>query len=300
MNVINLSRSAKSFLGILWISGLFWLGTALYAEAPSASPDAALTRNHLLVQLLDGPAEQPVGWKLLGVLVLIALATLITEDLTCVVTGLMIANGTLLWSQGLTACLLGILFGDFLLYLAGRRLGRPAIRKIPLRWMIDPVKLMETEDWFHRRGGLTILISRFVPGTRLPAYVAAGILGVPCLKFTAYFVLAALIWTPSLIWISTKLAGKALLGIQKYNQEAPWVVLALILTYVVVLKIFIPCLSWRGRRLLVGRWRRWTRPEYWPTSVLYFPVFFYLVFRALRAGRHPMDFSACNPFIPGA
>lgn len=291
------SRSAKLSLGTLLLAGA--IGGMLYAD-PAAPEMAGPATDHWLLQLVDGPAVRPEGWQMAAVLLLVALATLVTEDLTCVVTGLMIANGTFTWTQGLAACLSGILFGDFLLYLAGRRLGRPALRRIPLRWMIDPVKLDETEDWFRRRGGLAILISRFVPGTRLPAYVSAGLLGVSYLKFLFYFVLAAVVWTPGLIWISTKLAGKALRGMEQYNHLGPWIVLGLVLLYVLLLKILIPAMNWRGRRMLLGRWRRLTRAEYWPTPVLYFPVFLYLAARWLRKGKHPMDFSVCNPCIPGA
>lgn len=303
MKYSNLFSKVRFQARILCLTVLLGLGCDLWhlrADGLEQIANEAEGQNRFLVTLLDGPENQPVGLKLAGVLFVVALATLVTEDLTCVVTGLMIANGTFTWTQGIGACLFGILFGDFLLYLAGRRLGRPALRRIPLRWMIDPIRLSETEDWFRRRGGLAILISRFVPGTRLPAYVAAGLLGVPTLKFLFYFVLAAVLWTPALIWIAYHLADEALRGIEKYNHAAPWILLGLGITYLLLLKIMVPAMNWRGRRLLVGRWRRLTRPEYWPTRILYLPVFGYLTARWLRPGKHPMDFSACNPCIPGA
>ncbi len=292
------SRSRKGNFFFLLLAGA--CGLQVFADLPVEGVAQAVEKNHFLMQLIDGPATRPEGWQLAGVLLVVALATLVTEDLTCVVTGLMIANGTFTWTQGLGACLFGILFGDFLLYLAGRKLGRPALRRIPLRWMIDPVKLDETEDWFKRRGGLAILISSFVPGTRLHAYVYAGLLGVSYVKFLFFFVLAAVIWTPGLIWISTKLAGKALRMIEQYNHHAPWIVLGMVLTYLLLLKVMVPAMNWRGRRMLVGRWLRITRAEYWPTQLLYLPVFCYLAGRWLRKGKHPMDFSVCNPCIPGA
>lgn len=255
--------------------------------------------NKFLLQLLDGPSSQPEGFHLFLFLMSISLATLISEDLTCVVTGLMIANGTLTWGQGLGACLSGILVGDFLLYLAGRKMGRPALRKIPLRWMMNPIKLKETEDWFHRRGGMAILVSRFVPGTRLPAYVAAGILGVSYLKFCFFFMVAAVIWTPALLWLSVLLAGKMLFWIERYHHIAPAIVFGALLFYLGIQHLILPAMTWRGRRKLVGRWNRSTRPEYWPMPVLYAPVFIQLVSRWFKPGQHPMDFSACNPCIPG-
>ncbi|MDF3130231.1 VTT domain-containing protein [Kiritimatiellaeota bacterium B1221] len=281
------------------LGGIFAVG--LYGEAALAAaplPDA-VSEVGWIADLLNGPARVPQGGELILMLGVVALATLITEDLTCVITGLMIANGTLTWTQGIGACLLGILFGDFLLFLAGKKWGRPALRRAPLRWMIHPLKLLKTEEWFRRRGGVTILISRFMPGTRLPAYVAAGLMGMSYSKFLLFFVVAALLWTPALVFMSYKLAGKALRLLEEYHHAAPWVFLGMVVFYLLVFKVMVPSLNWRGRRQLLARWRRFTRPEYWPAFLFYFPVLLYLCSRWLRREKHPMDFSACNPCIPG-
>jgi hypothetical protein len=37
-------------------------------------------------------------------------------------------------------------------------------------------KLEQAADWFAERGLAVVFLSRFTPGLRLPAYVAAGIL----------------------------------------------------------------------------------------------------------------------------
>jgi membrane protein DedA with SNARE-associated domain len=43
--------------------------------------------------------------------------------------------------------------------------------------------------------GKTLLIARFVPGTRIPAYIAAGFFGVPFGLFAAWIVISALAYT---------------------------------------------------------------------------------------------------------
>ncbi len=45
-------------------------------------------------------------------LLLIALATLVSEDLTCIATGVLVAQGKLGFLSGTLACLLGIFFGS--------------------------------------------------------------------------------------------------------------------------------------------------------------------------------------------
>jgi len=66
------------------------------------------------------------------------------------------------------------------------------------------------------------------------------------------------------------------------------------------LRLTLSASTWRGRRRLYGKWMRLTRPEYCSTKLLYLPVVCALASRALRKGKHPMDFSACNPCIPGS
>jgi len=212
----------------------------------------------------------------------------------------MIANGNLTWAQGMGACVLGILFFDSLIYATARRLGRPALFRIPLRWLIDPLTLRETESWFDRRVGEAIFITRFIPGTRLPAYVAAGILGVPAKTFLPVFVLATLIWTPLILWISVTLAEQALEWIALYQHTAPALIVGALLLYLLFSHLLLPACSWRGRRKLLGRWCRLTQPEFWPASALYAPVVLRLLLRSLQHGRHLLDFTACNPAIPGS
>ncbi len=249
---------------------------------------------------LSPERPQPSAAVLIALLLTIAVATLITEDLTCVLVGLMIANGNLTWAQGVGACLAGILFWDYLIYIAGRRMGRPVLQRIPFRWLIDPVTLRETEEWFDRRAAEAIFVTRLIPGTRYPAYFAAGILGVPVKTFTPLFLLAVLTWTPAIVWISATLAEQALEWMTRYHHTAPALVVAGLSGYGLFTHILLPAFSWRGRRKLYGKWKRWTAPEYWPAPLLYTPVTLFLLLRTLRRGNRLLDFTACNPCMPAS
>ncbi|MDA3874556.1 MAG: VTT domain-containing protein [Kiritimatiellae bacterium] len=274
---------------------------ALHAGQAPNRPDALQERvenSQATFNAADRPRTQ--GTYLLLLVTAIAFATLITEDVTGAITGLMIANGTLTWIQGVGACLAGILIGDYLLFLAGRHWGRPALARIPLRWMIDPMALRETEEWFSRHAEKAILISRFVPGTRLPAYVAAGILGIPIKRFTAWFVLAGLIWTPLFVSLAMLLSEQALEWIDRYHHTAPALLIGGVLLYLLLTHILLPSFNWRGRRKLLGKWGRLIHPEYWPAVLFYTPIYTYLFGRSFRKGNHFLDFTACNPSIPGS
>ena len=130
---------------------------------------------------------------------LIALSTFISEDLTCIATGALIAAGKIGFLPGALACVAGIYFGDLLLYLAGRFIGRPILRWRPLRRLLTNEKLDAASLWLEKRGAGVVILSRFTPGLRLPTYVAAGLLKTRFWTFLFYFLLAALLWTPALV-----------------------------------------------------------------------------------------------------
>ena len=238
------------------------------------------------------------GYYLVLTFFAIALSTLVSEDLSCLLTGVMIANRNLSAQAGIGACLTGILFGDYLLYLAGKHWGRLAVKKVPLRWMITPKQLQEAEKWFTRHAHKTLLICRCVPGTRLPTYLTAGILGIPGRVYLFWLVIAALVWTPFFIWITILLSGHALSWIHQYQQAAPVLLLIGILFYVLLTQLALPSFQWRGRRKIIGKWRRFTRPEYWPSFVLYAPVLTAHLLRAWKKGNRILDVTACNPCMP--
>src|SRR6185369_9271589 len=104
----------------------------------------------------------------MGTFLLLAAATLVSEDLTCIAAGALIAAGKLNAASGTLACALGIFFGDLLLYFAGRMLGRPALRWGPLRRMLTTESVDRASAWLAARGARVIFASRFTPGLRLP------------------------------------------------------------------------------------------------------------------------------------
>lgn len=237
------------------------------------------------------------GTALLVFVGLIALSTLVSEDLACIGTGLLVADGRLGFIAGSFACLLGIFVGDIALFLAGRFSGRAALGRAPLKWMISPARVKRSADWFEKKGLSLIVLSRFAPGTRLPTYFAAGLVGTKLSTFSAYFLLAAVIWTPLLVAISAWLGSAVLEFVAAYERWALPALLLVILTVLAIVRVVVPALTWRGRRSLVGSWRRWTQWEFWPRWLFYPPV----VARILALGaryRAPALFTAANPAMP--
>lgn len=244
----------------------------------------------------SAPAANGIGFVVL--LLLIAAATLVTEDLTCIATGLLVVRGTVGFIPGTLACLVGIVGGDLLLYAAGRYLGRPALRRRPLRWILTDDDLTRTSEWFSRRGPALVLTTRFVPGTRLPTYVAAGVLHTRFLPFLGYFVLAAALWTPLLVGVAMLYGDTVLTAFSAYRHWSFPLLFIAGLALLIVVKVAIPLLSWKGRRLMLSRWRRLTRWEFWPMWAFYPPIALYVLWLGVRY-RGVTVFTAANPAIPG-
>jgi len=236
------------------------------------------------------------GFALLLMMALIALATLVSEDLTCIAVGLLVAQGRIGYLPGVVACLCGIFIGDMLLYLAGRVIGRPALAHRPLRWIVRPERLRYSSEWFARRGPIAIVISRFLPGTRIPTFVAAGLLRTSAWSFSLYFLLAVSLWTPLLVGASMIFGERAFAWFEAFERHALLAVILVALSLLALIKLVVPLFTYRGRRLLWGRLQRAIRWEFWPPWLFYPPVVAWIILLGLRF-RSPALFTAANPAI---
>src|SRR6059036_959146 len=117
--------------------------------------------------------------------------TLVSEDLACVAAGLLIQRGQVEASSAVLACTLGIFAGDVGLWAIGRTCGRTV-----LVWPRVARRFHEFRSWLDRRAGWAIVASRFLPGSRLPLYVIAGIVELPGIVFAGWALLGKLFWTP--------------------------------------------------------------------------------------------------------
>jgi membrane protein DedA with SNARE-associated domain len=127
--------------------------------------------------------------------------TFILEDAATIVTAMQVQAGAIPLEIGLFALYVGIVLGDLGLYGMGRL---AAI--VP--WMerfIPPRRRDIGRDWLAGRLAWVILVSRFLPGLRLPTYTTCGFLRASFLIFAATAILGTLIWTSLLFGVSMKL-----------------------------------------------------------------------------------------------
>jgi membrane protein DedA with SNARE-associated domain len=165
-----------------------------------------------VVDRLAGQTLHPAYAAVFAVLVLCGFGLPLPEDVVLVTGGLlawrasdlevatfagMLHDGALLSMVGFG--LAGILAGDSIIYLAGRRLGNRLAELRPLRRIITPEKLTKAEQLLRRRGPLVVVVARFLPGLRAPSYFTVGHAKLPYWEFLLFDGAAATISAP--LWV---------------------------------------------------------------------------------------------------
>jgi membrane protein DedA with SNARE-associated domain len=137
--------------------------------------------------------------------VVLALTTLLLEDLAIAAGVALATQGLIGWGLSLAAVGGGIAAGDIGLY----GLGLAATRVSWLRTRY----VGEKSDWARgqivRRLSSAVLLARVVPGLRLATYTTCGFVRVPLAPFTAWVLLAVGLWTLGLYLLSAAI-GQAL------------------------------------------------------------------------------------------
>jgi membrane protein DedA with SNARE-associated domain/membrane-associated phospholipid phosphatase len=175
------------------------------------------------VEKLIEDAGQALGkWTYLAVGILAFLETgafigLIAPGETTVIVGGLVAG------QGRISLLLLIaivwtcaVLGDLTSYMLGRRLGRDFMVRHGPRVRITEERLQHVEAFFERRGGMTILIGRFIGLVRAIAPFIAGASHMPLRKFLPYDVLGAGLW-------ATTFCVLGYVFWRSFNQLTTWV-----------------------------------------------------------------------------
>lgn len=137
-----------------------------------------------------------------GILLGLAVGTLVSEDLTLIGAGLLAREGAIDLMPAIAACAAGVYVGDLGLWALGRLAGTRALRWSWVQRRIDPAMLTSLSPPLDQRMGLAVFASRFLPGSRLPMYLAFGISGRRPFAFAAWSLAAVLLWTPLLVLLT--------------------------------------------------------------------------------------------------
>lgn len=151
------------------------------------------------VQLFEWLSQHPVGAA--GLVFVIALSEslaivglIIPGIFFMVVFGALVTTGYLDYGWTVTAAILGAIAGDGISYWLGRHYHKQLYNFWPFR--NRPALLERGETFFHRHGGKSILLGRFVGPLRPVIPAIAGMLAMPQRRFILTNVGSALLWGP--------------------------------------------------------------------------------------------------------
>jgi len=226
-------------------------------------------------------------------LVALVLASYILEDATSITAGILWGQGILSGPVTFVGVLLGIVSGDLLLYALGRGIGRHLLNLPLIRGIVSEADVQRWQQWFERRGLWVVLATRFVPGTRLPCYLSAGVLRVNPWRFALAATLSALAQSVVVLPLAAQ-AGAVMLERFAFFRETIVGVLILIgciwLCFRLLPILFDPV----RRRLLWLDVMRQRSHEFWPFAIFYAPVFAYCAWLAWKHGGWGLP-TAANP-----
>jgi membrane protein DedA with SNARE-associated domain/membrane-associated phospholipid phosphatase len=151
-------------------------------------------------QMIADAGEALGKWTYLAVGVLAFLETgafiglIAPGETTVIVGGLVAGQGRISLMVLIAIVWTCAVLGDITSYTLGRRLGREFMVRHGARVKITEERLQQVEAFFERRGGMTILIGRFIGLVRAIAPFIAGASKMPLRKFLPYDVLGAGLW----------------------------------------------------------------------------------------------------------
>jgi membrane protein DedA with SNARE-associated domain len=216
----------------------------------------------------------------------IVLLSFASEDAATISSALSIFGGPLSWPLGFASCFAGIWVGDLGLYSLARFVGKPILESRWLKRFVDPAAISRCERAFTRNSSAALLISRFIPGTRLPTYLAAGFFAMPVRRFALITATAAFVWISAVFGLA-KLLGTQVVSRWVFGQNR---IGALVVTgLLLMLTLFVS--KDLVRSPAVRRWAHW---EFWPGWLFYLPVIVYYLYLSVRYRSFTLP-TAANP-----
>src|SRR5215469_8169641 len=211
----------------------------------------------------------------LAAAIAIALGAFVSEDGATVTAATLAASSVLDVRLAFLSAFAGLWIGDMGVY-AVARWTSPAIRghRWSQPWFAKTTSSESSRD--RSKGRWRLALSRFLPGTRLPAYIAAGLEQMPVAAFAMVTATSAMAWV-ALLFFSIRLAPSR-------AATASHELALLTLGGLVLFALLSIWRRWnqRIRQRISLSFQRIVKWEFWPTWLFYPPVALFCVYLAIR------------------
>jgi membrane protein DedA with SNARE-associated domain len=153
--------------------------------------------------------------------------------------GFLVAQGTFSFLFVIIASTLGSITGSLIFYSIGKTGGYRLVEKYGKYVLVDAEDIRKTEEWFQKRGDLTVFLARLIPVVRHLISFIAGIGKMNVKKFTLYTILGATLWNGILTYLGFIL-GQHWNEVSQYLEE---------LDIIIVILLIVGCLYFAYRHI---------------------------------------------------
>ena len=153
--------------------------------------------------------------------------------------GFLVAQGTFSFLLVIIASTLGSITGSLIFYYIGKTGGHRLVEKYGKYVLVDAEDIRKTEEWFQKRGDLTVFLARLIPVVRHLISFIAGIGKMNVKKFSFYTVVGAAIWNAILTYIGYML-GQHWKEVSQYLEQ---------LDIIIVILLIVGCLYFAYRHI---------------------------------------------------
>jgi len=133
---------------------------------------------------------------------------------------------------------------DCMVYWLGHHFGWRITQMRWFRKFLSPKRMAKAEALYHRHGGKTLFVARFLPGLRTPLFFSAGVFKIPFWKMLVYDGAAALVSAPVFVLLGWYFSNRIHSLIAQIDAAKPWVILGVVLGVAAMI----------GVKLLIARW----------------------------------------------
>lgn len=133
--------------------------------------------------------------------------------------------------------LLSVVFADMLVFMLGRKFGRPLMARPRIRELFGEKVMGKVNELMGKYGIYAAFMFRFTPGLRFPAHIAMGASHFPLWQFALVDGLAALISVPTQILLIYHYGDKILYVFREFKIVV-FSLIALAVVYFVAKKIY--------------------------------------------------------------
>ena len=170
-----------------------------------------------------------------GIFFLMMLESMIVpvpSELVMPFAGFLIEKGQFTFLFVIVASTLGSIVGSLIFFYVGKTGGHSLVEKYGKYVLVDHEDVIKTEEWFNKRGDVTIFLARLIPVVRHLISFIAGIGRMNVKKFTLYTVIGAALWNSILAYLGFIL-GQHWEEVNQYTDQISLVIVILLIGFVV-------------------------------------------------------------------